>query len=87
MTSKTEPSIAAIILAAGKGTRMKSALPKVMHEVAGRPMVLHVVDAATALGAERAWSWSGPDMPEVGDAVKPPRHRGAEAAARHRPTR
>ncbi|HOV43858.1 MAG TPA: NTP transferase domain-containing protein, partial [Syntrophothermus lipocalidus] len=32
----------AVILAAGKGVRMKSNLPKVMHKVAGQPMVLHV---------------------------------------------
>lgn len=38
-----------MILAAGQGTRMKSALPKVLHEVAGKPMLAHVVDAAKAL--------------------------------------
>jgi len=38
-----------IVLAAGQGTRMKSELPKVMHPVAGRPMVSFVVDAAQAL--------------------------------------
>ena len=40
----------AIILAAGKGTRMKSDLPKVMHPALGRPMVEWVVDAARAVG-------------------------------------
>ncbi len=44
-------SIAAVILAAGKGTRMKSALPKVMHKVAGLPMVGHVVARALDVGA------------------------------------
>ena len=39
-------SFTAIILAAGKGTRMKSALPKVLHEIAGRPMLGHVMAAA-----------------------------------------
>ena len=38
-----------IVLAAGRGTRMKSALPKVLHPVSGKPMVAHVVDAARAL--------------------------------------
>ncbi|VTM23993.1 Bifunctional protein GlmU [Stutzerimonas stutzeri] len=49
MTSKT---LSAVILAAGKGTRMYSDLPKVLHCVAGKPMVKHVIDTATALGAE-----------------------------------
>lgn len=42
-----------IILAAGKGTRMKSSMPKVLHRVAEKPMVEHVVDAASSLGAEK----------------------------------
>ena len=44
----------AIILAAGKGTRMKSDLPKVMHPALGRPMVEWVVDAARAVGCGKA---------------------------------
>ncbi|RVD51794.1 bifunctional UDP-N-acetylglucosamine diphosphorylase/glucosamine-1-phosphate N-acetyltransferase GlmU, partial [Mesorhizobium sp. M8A.F.Ca.ET.023.02.2.1] len=40
-----------VILAAGEGTRMKSALPKVLHQIAGLPMVAHVVKAAEAAGA------------------------------------
>jgi bifunctional UDP-N-acetylglucosamine pyrophosphorylase / glucosamine-1-phosphate N-acetyltransferase len=46
-------SFAAVILAAGQGTRMKSALPKVLHRVCGLPMVAHVVDAARSAGASR----------------------------------
>jgi bifunctional UDP-N-acetylglucosamine pyrophosphorylase/glucosamine-1-phosphate N-acetyltransferase len=42
--------LAAVILAAGKGTRMKSALPKVLHAVAGKPMVTFPVDVARKLG-------------------------------------
>lgn len=42
--------LAAVILAAGKGTRMKSSRAKVLHQVAGRPMVLHPVRTARALG-------------------------------------
>jgi bifunctional UDP-N-acetylglucosamine pyrophosphorylase/glucosamine-1-phosphate N-acetyltransferase len=38
-----------VVLAAGKGTRMKSAQPKVLHRVAGRPMILHVLATARAL--------------------------------------
>jgi len=43
----------AIILAAGKGTRMKSDLPKVVHPIGGRPMVCAVVDACLAAGCGR----------------------------------
>jgi bifunctional UDP-N-acetylglucosamine pyrophosphorylase/glucosamine-1-phosphate N-acetyltransferase len=47
-------NIAAVILAAGKGTRMKSGLVKVLHEVAGRPMVTWPIAAARAAGASPA---------------------------------
>ena len=48
----TQPTpITAVILAAGKGTRMKSGLPKVLHEVARMPMVGHVVKLALDVGA------------------------------------
>lgn len=46
-----EPRVTAIVLAAGQGTRMKSALPKVLHPLAGRPMIHYVVDAAVQAGA------------------------------------
>lgn len=42
----------AVILAAGKGTRMRSALPKVLHPVAQKPMVAHVIETAQRAGAE-----------------------------------
>lgn len=45
------PDLHIVVLAAGKGTRMKSALPKVLHRVAGRPMIEHVLHAAAPLGA------------------------------------
>ena len=46
----TQRSCLSIILAAGEGTRMKSAKPKVLHEIAGLPMVAHVAAAAKAAG-------------------------------------
>jgi bifunctional UDP-N-acetylglucosamine pyrophosphorylase/glucosamine-1-phosphate N-acetyltransferase len=45
-------ALSVVILAAGKGTRMRSALPKVLHPIAHKPMVKHVIDAAKALNAE-----------------------------------
>lgn len=43
----------AVILAAGKGTRMKSVLPKVLHRVGGQPMVVQVLRTAKKAGAKR----------------------------------
>ena len=51
--NSVNPKLSAVILAAGKGTRMNSDLPKVMHHIAGRPIVEWVVDACRAAGAER----------------------------------
>jgi len=46
-------SIATVILAAGKGKRMKSDLPKVLHPLNGRPMVHYVIDVAEEIGSEK----------------------------------
>jgi bifunctional UDP-N-acetylglucosamine pyrophosphorylase/glucosamine-1-phosphate N-acetyltransferase len=56
---------AAIILAAGQGTRMKSPLPKVLHPVGHRAMLDHAIDAAEALGCERIVVVVGAHSPEV----------------------
>jgi len=63
--------IAAIILAAGKGTRMKSDTHKVLHPIAGRPMLLHLIDAVKALGAEREVVVVGAGKEQVEAAVHP----------------
>jgi len=64
MTSPPTPR-AAIILAAGQGTRMKSPVPKVLHRVGGRAMLDHAIDAAEALGCERIVVVVGNHSPEV----------------------
>ena len=49
----SEQHLAVIVLAAGEGTRMRSSTPKVLHEIAGLPMLGHALATATALGAQR----------------------------------
>jgi len=62
---------AAIVLAAGLGTRMKSEKPKVMHPVAGRPMVNMLLDTLAKLHLDKVVVVVGPDMEEVEAAVAP----------------
>ncbi len=64
-------SIAAILLAAGQGTRMKSAKPKVMHALAGRPMILHLLDMVRSLDVGQSVVVTGPGMDEITAAVAP----------------
>lgn len=57
-----------LILAAGKGTRMRSALPKVLHKLAGKPLLGHVVDNAHALGATQTcvvYGFGGEAVPQA----------------------
>jgi len=61
---------AAIILAAGLGTRMRSALPKALHPVAGRPMLNHLIAACEAV-FDRIVVVAGPDMPILEAAARP----------------
>jgi len=49
----TPDRLAVVVLAAGQGTRMRSARAKVLHEIAGRPLLLHVLHAVGPLGADR----------------------------------
>ncbi len=59
----------ALILAAGKGTRMKSGLPKVLHRLAGRPIIRFVVDTALSCGARRVVMVVGHGADQVREAV------------------
>ena len=58
-----------VVMAAGKGTRMKSALPKVLHKLAGHSLLQHVLDAAAPLGAQRTVVITGHGADEVEAAV------------------
>ena len=67
----TTASLTCLILAAGRGTRMKTALPKPLHKVAGRPMVSYAIRAAQALQPEKIVVVVGPGMEQLADAVAP----------------
>ena len=54
-----------IVLAAGEGTRMRSALPKVLHAIAGRSLLAHVLDAVRAAGGTNAAVVVGPGHEDV----------------------
>src|SRR3954452_18859619 len=61
MRAVSAPTV--VIIAAGEGTRMRSALPKVLHPLCGRPLILWPVLAARAAGAERVVVVEGPGEP------------------------
>ena len=61
-----------IILAAGQGSRMQSSLPKVLHTLAGQPLVVHVLQAARALNAERIHVVVGQGAEAVEATVRAP---------------
>src|SRR3546814_13124555 len=70
-TGKLMPStpIAAVVLAAGMGTRMKSDLHKVLHPLAGRPMLFHLLDSVAALDPERQVVVAGARREQVESAL------------------
>jgi bifunctional UDP-N-acetylglucosamine pyrophosphorylase/glucosamine-1-phosphate N-acetyltransferase len=65
----TQPRIAAVVLAAGLGTRMKSQTPKLLHQLCGRPMVAYVVTAAEAATGIRPLVVTSPATAGVRDAL------------------
>ena len=67
----TDSRLAVVVLAAGKGTRMKSDLPKVAHKLAGKAMLHHVLDAIAALDPAKLVVVVGPDMALVEDLARP----------------
>ncbi|UOQ46537.1 bifunctional UDP-N-acetylglucosamine diphosphorylase/glucosamine-1-phosphate N-acetyltransferase GlmU [Halobacillus salinarum] len=64
----------AVILAAGKGTRMKSDLPKVLHTICGQPMVQHVIDQLTATGVKEIITIVGHQSEMVKNKIGPSVH-------------
>ena len=67
MTQTSRP-VAAIVLAAGKGTRMKSALHKVLHPIAGRPMLEHLLASVSQLQPERTVIVAGHGREQIAEA-------------------
>jgi bifunctional UDP-N-acetylglucosamine pyrophosphorylase / glucosamine-1-phosphate N-acetyltransferase len=67
----TMSKTAVIVLAAGLGTRMKSKLPKVMHPLAGRPMISHLMETVEGLDPENVCVVIGDFMNSVSEAVSP----------------
>ncbi|WP_307807000.1 bifunctional UDP-N-acetylglucosamine diphosphorylase/glucosamine-1-phosphate N-acetyltransferase GlmU [Naasia sp. SYSU D00057] len=65
----TDPRLAVVILAAGQGTRMKSATPKVLHKLAGLPIVAHVLATARELSAAHVLAVVRHERDRVADAV------------------
>ena len=63
-------SLSTVILAAGKGTRMKSDLPKVLHPLNDRPMVHYVIDAAEQIQSEKVVLIIGHGRELVREALK-----------------
>jgi bifunctional UDP-N-acetylglucosamine pyrophosphorylase / glucosamine-1-phosphate N-acetyltransferase len=66
------PLVDAVVLAAGKGTRMRSDLPKVLHELAGRPLLAHVLDTARQAGIDRTVVVVGHEAERVRAACQAP---------------
>src|SRR5579863_8553613 len=72
LTSAPTPRIAVAIMAAGKGTRLKSKLPKVLHEVGGKSLLAHVIRAATAVvAAQDVYVIIGHEAERVRAATQP----------------
>jgi bifunctional UDP-N-acetylglucosamine pyrophosphorylase/glucosamine-1-phosphate N-acetyltransferase len=68
-TDTGRPALAVVILAAGLGTRMKSDVPKVLHQVCGRPMLSYVIDAALSVSPERVVVVTGPEQAAIEDVL------------------
>src|SRR3954462_13550428 len=81
MTGRTSLTI---VLAAGEGTRMRSSLPKVLHQVAGRSLLAHVLTAAPQGAGSALAVVVGPDREDVADEAKRARPDAATFVERER---
>lgn len=70
-TAKKKPELAVVILAAGRGTRMKSALPKAMHHLGGRPLIHWLLDTVKTLKPARVVVVTAPGMDDLRQTVAP----------------
>jgi len=85
MTENPSPPrrpLAVVTLAAGLGTRMKSDVPKVLHQVCGRPMLSYVIDAALSVSPARVVVVTGPDQDAIAEALPVGCERAVQAERR-----
>jgi bifunctional UDP-N-acetylglucosamine pyrophosphorylase / glucosamine-1-phosphate N-acetyltransferase len=70
ISARDKDSIDVVIMAAGKGTRMKSSLPKVLHRLGGRALAAHVIGTAARIGARNIVVVTGHGAPDVESALE-----------------
>ena len=63
--------IAAVVLAAGKGSRMKSDLPKALMPVSGKPMIRHILNTLDSMNVDKIVVVTSPDGQKVRDEIAP----------------
>jgi bifunctional UDP-N-acetylglucosamine pyrophosphorylase/glucosamine-1-phosphate N-acetyltransferase len=85
ISQENQGPVDVVVMAAGKGTRMKSRLPKVLHRLAGRALLAHVTDTAARLGARHVVVVTGHGAPEVEAAMAAPAAGGTLQFARQEP--
>ncbi|MEY4694144.1 MAG: Bifunctional protein GlmU [Pseudomonadota bacterium] len=85
MSTSEQPQIDVVVMAAGKGTRMKSRLPKVLQRLAGVPLVQHVLNTASQLNARSAVVITGHGAEQVEPVVLAPNPALAVQCVRQEP--
>jgi bifunctional UDP-N-acetylglucosamine pyrophosphorylase/glucosamine-1-phosphate N-acetyltransferase len=85
ISQENQGPVDVVVMGAGKGTRMKSRLPKVLHRLAGRALLAHVTDTAARLGARHVVVITGHGAAEVEAAMAAPAAGGTLQFARQEP--